>query len=293
MILNKLLVSMMAIALSVSPMAVESSNSYYAYSTQDIAQMGIIQIDGQDYSLPLTMEQLADDGWEKSVPIKTKPGELFVVSRGDLQLSLSEDDEGRIERIVELYTAPGTLVVPGKAEIKAGISEEELVNRLEQLPLSWESAHVKNGTVKYKVTVPLGMPAVENITGTEAGKGLSASARERQDASHSYPACEYIFTVSSRLCRATEVRMVMDPGSDGWSNEVLGFRVAAYYAGQAAEIPPLFRVEEQPDGRVLVRLFEDLEDHIATWALYKADRTGCGFDEAFDPNEKKPIDFMR
>ena len=39
-------------------------------------------------------------------------------------------------------------------------------------------------------------------------------------------------------------------------------------------------------------LFEELEDHIATWALYKSDRTGKGYDEAFDPNEKKAIDFM-
>ena len=66
----------------------------------------------------------------------------------------------------------------------------------------------------------------------------------------------------------------------------------SYYEKKADERPPLFRIEEQKDGRVLVRLYEDLGDHIATWALYKSDRTGKGYDVAFDPNEKKVIDFM-
>ena len=86
--------------------------------------------------------------------------------------------------------------------------------------------------------------------------------------------------------------MISDPGPDGWPDEILGFRAAAYYEKKAGEMPPLFRIEEQKDGRVLIRLFEELEDHIATWALYKSDRTGKGYDEAFDPNEKKAIDFM-
>ena len=282
-------------SVNASTKAVDSSNSYYAYSTESVMQMGVIQIAGKEYSLPLTMEQLSADGWERSALAKKRAGELYVISCGEVQLSLSEDQNGQIEKIVDLYPSPGTLVIPanvnggaGSSEadpesrgIKAGISEDELIGCLDQLPLPWESAHLKNGTTRYKVLVPLGRPV------------KTASDEETKDTSSSYPACEYAVTVSDRQVRAIGIRMIPDPGPDGWSDEVLGYRVAVYYENKAGERPPMFRIEEQKDGRVLIRLFEELEDHIATWALYRSDRTGKGYDVAFDPNEKKMIDFMK
>ena len=311
-------------------MAVESSNSYYAYSTESIMQMGIVQIGGQEYALPLTMKQLAADGWKKFGLRKTKPGEPYVVSRDDMQLSLSEDQQGVIERIVELYPSSGTLVIPADSDVKdgngevdpagagirIGISEEDLIDSLNQLSLSWECAHLKNGTTKYKVLVPLGGP--ERIPDDEAAQIVDGGAAQTVDsasaqsvdsisaqivdsisaqtvdstAARAYPACEFVITAGDRQTKVVEIRMISDPGTNGWADEILGFRAAAYYEKKAGEMPPLFRVEEQKDGRVLIRLFESLEDHIATWALYKLDRTGKGYDEAFDPNEKKVIDFM-
>lgn len=286
--------------------AVESSNSYYAYSTESIMQMGIVQIGSQEYALPLTMKQLAADGWKKIGLIKTKPGEPYVVSRDDMQLSLSEDQQGVIERIVELYPSSGTLVIPADSDVKdgngevdpagagirIGISEEDLIDSLNQLSLSWECAHLKNGTTKYKVLVPLGGP--ERIPDDEAAQIVDSISAQTVDstAARAYPACEFVITAGDRQTKVVEIRMISDPGTNGWSDEILGFRAAAYYEKKAGEMPPLFRVEEQKDGRVLIRLFESLEDHIATWALYKLDRTGKGYDEAFDPNEKKVIDFM-
>ena len=295
-------------------MAVESSNSFYAYSTESIMQMSVIQIGGEEYALPLTMKELAANGWKKPGLAKTRPGELYIVNRDDLQLSLSEDQQGVIERIVELYPSSGTLEIPAdtgirtesseedpeRAGIKIGISEEDLVGILNQLPLHWECAHLKNGTTRYKVIVPLGGP--ERVPFDEAAQttdGASAQTADRTSAqtidgasAQAYPACEYVITVGDRQVKAVEIRMISDPGADGWPDEILGFRAAAYYEKKAGEMPPLFRIEEQKDGRVLIRLFEELEDHIATWALYKSDRTGKGYDEAFDPNEKKAIDFM-
>ena len=295
-------------------MAVESSNSFYAYSTESIMQMSVIQIGGEEYALPLTMKELAANGWKKPGLAKTRPGELYIVNRDDLQLSLSEDQQGVIERIVELYPSSGTLEIPAdtgirtesseedpeRACIKIGISEEDLVGILNQLPLHWECAHLKNGTTRYKVIVPLGGP--ERVPFDEAAQttdGASAQTADRTSAqtidgasAQAYPACEYVITVGDRQVKAVEIRMISDPGADGWPDEILGFRAAAYYEKKAGEMPPLFRIEEQKDGRVLIRLFEELEDHIATWALYKSDRTGKGYDEAFDPNEKKAIDFM-
>ena len=295
-------------------MAVESSNSFYAYSTESIMQMSVIQIGGEEYALPLTMKELAANGWKKPGLAKTRPGELYIVNRDDLQLSLSEDQQGVIERIVELYPSSGTLEIPAdtgirtesseedpeRACIKIGISEEDLVGILNQLPLHWECAHLKNGTTRYKVIVPLGGP--ERVPFDEAAQttdGASAQTADRTSAqtidgasAQAYPACEYVITVGDRQVKAVEIRMISDPGPDGWPDEILGFRAAAYYEKKAGEMPPLFRIEEQKDGRVLIRLFEELEDHIATWALYKSDRTGKGYDEAFDPNEKKVIDFM-
>ena len=295
-------------------MAVESSNSFYAYSTESIMQMSVIQIGGEEYALPLTMKELAANGWKKPGLAKTRPGELYIVNRDDLQLSLSEDQQGVIERIVELYPSSGTLEIPAdtgirtesseedpeRAGIKIGISEEDLVGILNQLPLHWECAHLKNGTTRYKVIVPLGGP--ERVPFDEAAQttdGASAQTADRTSAqtidgasAQAYPACEYVITVGDRQVKAVEIRMMSDPGPDGWPDEILGFRAAAYYEKKAGEMPPLFRIEEQKDGRVLIRLFEELEDHIATWALYKSDRTGKGYDEAFDPNEKKAIDFM-
>ena len=295
-------------------MAVESSNSFYAYSTESIMQMSVIQIGGEEYALPLTMKELAANGWKKPGLAKTRPGELYIVNRDDLQLSLSEDQQGVIERIVELYPSSGTLEIPAdtgirtesseedpeRAGIKIGISEEDLVGILNQLPLHWECAHLKNGTTRYKVIVPLGGP--ERVPFDEAAQttdGASAQTADRTSAqtidgasAQAYPACEYVITVGDRQVKAVEIRMISDPGPDGWPDEILGFRAAAYYEKKAGEMPPLFRIEEQKDGRVLIRLFEELEDHIATWALYKSDRTGKGYDEAFDPNEKKMIDFM-
>ena len=295
-------------------MAVESSNSFYAYSTESIMRMSVIQIGGTEYALPLTMKELAADGWKKPGLAKTRPGELYIVNRDDLQLSLSEDQQGVIERIVELYPSSGTLEIPAdtgirtesseedpeRAGIKIGISEEDLVGILNQLPLHWECAHLKNGTTRYKVIVPLGGP--ERVPFDEAAQttdGASAQTADRTSAqtidgasAQAYPACEYVITVGDRQVKAVEIRMISDPGPDGWPDEILGFRAAAYYEKKAGEMPPLFRIEEQKDGRVLIRLFEELEDHIATWALYKSDRTGKGYDEAFDPNEKKAIDFM-
>lgn len=279
-------------------MAVESSNSFYAYSTESIMRMSVIQIGGEEYALPLTMKQLAADGWKKPGVAKTRMGELYIVNRDDLQLSLSEDQQGVIERIVELYPSSGTLEIPAdtgirtesseeepeRAGIKIGISEEDLVGILNQLPLHWECAHLKNGTTRYKVIVPLGGP--ERVPFDEAAQTIDGASAQ------AYPACEYVITVSDRQVKAVEIRMISDPGPDGWPDEILGFRAAAYYEKKAGEMPPLFRIEEQKDGRVLIRLFEELEDHIATWALYKSDRTGKGYDEAFDPNEKKVIDFM-
>ena len=356
-------------------MAVESSNSYYAYSTEAIMRMSVIQIGGKKYALPLTMEQLAADGWERFGFAKSKPGELYVVNCGDAQLSLSENKEGVIERIVELYPSSGTLVIPtdagvniesseadpadagagtvsveadqADAGIKNGISEGDLISRLNQLPLPWECAHLKNGTTRYKVLVPLGgaerliaddeeqdadataqsadatarssdvaAVAAEDASaqagGTNSPKATSTAGKtsktanqaaksdgktskaadQAQDTAQSYPACEYVITVGDQQVKAVEIRLVSVPGPDGWSDEIIGFRVAAYYEKKADERPPLFRIEEQKDGRVLVRLYEDLGDHIATWALYKSDRTGKGYDVAFDPNEKKVIDFM-
>ena len=295
-------------------MAVESSNSFYAYSTESIMQMSVIQIGGEEYALPLTMKELAANGWKKPGLAKTRPGELYIVNRDDLQLSLSEDQQGVIERIVELYPSSGTLEIPAdtgirtesseedpeRACIKIGISEEDLVGILNQLPLHWECAHLKNGTTRYKVIVPLGGP--ERVPFDEAAQttdGASAQTADRTSAqtidgasAQAYPACEYVITVGDRQVKAVEIRMISDPGADGWPDEILGFRAAAYYEKKAGEMPPLFRIEEQKDGRVLIRLFEELEDHIATWALYKSDRTGKGYDEAFDQNEKKAIDFM-
>jgi len=287
-------------------MAVESSNSYYAYSTESIMQMSIVQIGGQEYALPLTMKQLAADGWKKFGLRKTKPGEPYVVSRDDMQLSLSEDQQGVIERIVELYPSSGTLVIPADSDVKdgngevdpagagirIGISEEDLIDSLNQLSLSWECAHLKNGTTKYKVLVPLGGP--ERIPDDEAAQIVDSISAQTVDstAARAYPACEFVITAGDRQTKVVEIRMISDPGTNGWADEILGFRAAAYYEKKAGEMPPLFRVEEQKDGRVLIRLFESLEDHIATWALYKLDRTGKGYDEAFDPNEKKVIDFM-
>ena len=308
-------------------MAVESSNSFYVYSTESIMQMSVIQIGGEEYALPLTMKELAANGWKKPGLAKTRPGELYVVNRDDLQLSLSEDQQGVIERIVELYPSSGTLEIPAEeiptdtgirtesseedpesAGIKIGISEEYLVGFLDQLPLHWECAHLKNGITRYKVIVPLGGPervpfdeaaqtadgeAAQSVGGTSAQtvEGVPAQTVDSTSA-QAYPACEYIITVGDRQAKAVEIRMISDPGPDGWPDEILGFRAAAYYEKKAGEMPPLFRIEEQKDGRVLIRLFEELEDHIATWALYKSDRTGKGYDEAFDPNEKKVIDFM-
>ena len=295
-------------------MAVESSNSFYAYSTESIMQMSVIQIGGEEYALPLTMKELAANGWKKPGLAKTRPGELYIVNRDDLQLSLSEDQQGVIERIVELYPSSGTLEIPAdtgirtesseedpeRAGIKIGISEEDLVGILNQLPLHWECAHLKNGTTRYKVIVPLGGP--ERVPFDEAAQttdGASAQTADRTSAqtidgasAQAYPACEYVITVGDQQVKAVEIRLVSVPGPDGWSDEIIGFRVAAYYEKKADERPPLFRIEEQKDGRVLVRLYEDLGDHIATWALYKSDRTGKGYDVAFDPNEKKVIDFM-
>ena len=295
-------------------MAVESSNSFYAYSTESIMQMSVIQIGGEEYALPLTMKELAANGWKKPGLAKTRPGELYIVNRDDLQLSLSEDQQGVIERIVELYPSSGTLEIPAdtgirtesseedpeRAGIKIGISEEDLVGILNQLPLHWECAHLKNGTTRYKVIVPLG--GLERVPFDEAAQttdGASAQTADRTSAqtidgasAQAYPACEYVITVGDRQVKAVEIRMMSDPGPDGWPDEILGFRAAAYYEKKAGEMPPLFRIEEQKDGRVLIRLFEELEDHIATWALYKSDRTGKGYDEAFDPNEQKAIDFM-
>ena len=189
---------------------------------------------------------------------------------------------------------------PERAGIKIGISEEDLVGILNQLPLHWECAHLKNGTTRYKVIVPLGGPerapfdeAEQTADRASAQTVEGASAQTVDGASEqAYPACEYVITVGDRQVKAVEIRMISDPGPDGWPDEILGFRAAAYYEKKAGEMPPLFRIEEQKDGRVLIRLFEELEDHIATWALYKSDRTGKGYDEAFDPNEKKVIDFM-
>ena len=295
-------------------MAVESSNSFYAYSTESIMRMSVIQIGGTEYALPLTMKELAADGWKKPGLAKTRPGELYIVNRDDLQLSLSEDQQGVIERIVELYPSSGTLEIPAdtgirtesseedpeRAGIKIGISEEDLVGILNQLPLHWECAHLKNGTTRYKVIVPLGGP--ERVPFDEAAQTTDRASAQTADrtsaqtidgaSAQAYPACEYVITVGDRQVKAVEIRMMSDPGPDGWPDEILGFRAAAYYEKKAGEMPPLFRIEEQKDGRVLIRLFEELEDHIATWALYKSDRTGKGYDEAFDPNEKKAIDFM-
>ena len=295
-------------------MAVESSNSFYAYSTESIMQMSVIQIGGEEYALPLTMKELAANGWKKPGLAKTRPGELYIVNRDDLQLSLSEDQQGVIERIVELYPSSGTLEIPAdtgirtesseedpeRAGIKIGISEEDLVGILNQLPLHWECAHLKNGTTRYKVIVPLGGP--ERVPFDEAAQTTDRASAQTADrtsaqtidgaSAQAYPACEYVITVGDRQVKAVEIRMISDPGPDGWPDEILGFRAAAYYEKKAGEMPPLFRIEEQKDGRVLIRLFEELEDHIATWALYKSDRTGKGYDEAFDPNEKKAIDFM-
>lgn len=295
-------------------MAVESSNSFYAYSTESIMRMSVIQIGGTEYALPLTMKQLAADGWKKPGLAKTRPGELYIVNRDDLQLSLSEDQQGVIERIVELYPSSGTLEIPAdtgirtesseedpeRAGIKIGISEEDLVGILNQLPLHWECAHLKNGTTRYKVIVPLGgserVPFDEAAQTTDRASAQTADRTSAQTidgaSAQAYPACEYVITVGDRQVKAVEIRMISDPGPDGWPDEILGFRAAAYYEKKAGEMPPLFRIEEQKDGRVLIRLFEELEDHIATWALYKSDRTGKGYDEAFDPNEKKVIDFM-
>ena len=295
-------------------MAVESSNSFYAYSTESIMRMSVIQIGGTEYALPLTMKQLAADGWKKPGLAKTRPGELYIVNRDDLQLSLSEDQQGVIERIVELYPSSGTLEIPAdtgirtesseedpeRAGIKIGISEEDLVGILNQLPLHWECAHLKNGTTRYKVIVPLGgserVPFDEAAQTTDRASAQTADRTSAQTidgaSAQAYPACEYVITVGDRQVKAVEIRMISDPGPDGWPDEILGFRAAAYYEKKAGEMPPLFRIEEQKDGRVLIRLFEELEDHIATWALYKSDRTGKGYDEAFDPNEKKAIDFM-
>ena len=295
-------------------MAVESSNSFYAYSTESIMQMSVIQIGGEEYALPLTMKELAANGWKKPGLAKTRPGELYIVNRDDLQLSLSEDQQGVIERIVELYPSSGTLEIPAdtgsrtesseedpeRAGIKIGVSEEDLVGILNQLPLHWECAHLKNGTTRYKVIVPLGGP--ERVPFDEAAQTTDRASAQTADrtsaqtidgaSAQAYPACEYVITVGDRQVKAVEIRMISDPGPDGWPDEILGFRAAAYYEKKAGEMPPLFRIEEQKDGRVLIRLFEELEDHIATWALYKSDRTGKGYDEAFDPNEKKAIDFM-
>ena len=339
MIMKKLILSMMAAVLlanTPAARAVENSNSYYAYSTASVMEMSVVQVAGREYSLPLTMEQLSADGWEKSVLTKTKPGELYVIRCGEMQLSLSEDAEGRIEKIVDLYSSPGILVIPAgagdragsseenpesagdnaagseenpeNAGIKAGITEGELINRLGQLPLHWECAHFKNGTTRYKVLVPLGGP--EKMAADEPAEQASASVTDRtaladgktsntsdtddtaQETPLSYPACEYVITTGDRQVKAVGIRMISDPGPDGWSDEIIGFRVAAYYEKKAGELPPMFRIEEQKDGRVLIRLFEELEDHIATWALYRSDRTGKGYDVAFDPNEKKVIDFM-
>ena len=215
------------------------------------------------------------------------------------------------------------------AGIKNGISEGDLISRLNQLPLPWECAHLKNGTTRYKVLVPLGGAerliaddeeqdadatavaaddASAQAGGTNSPKASSEAGKTSKtanqaaksdgktskaaDQAQSYPACEYVITVGDRQVKAVEIRLVSVPGPDGWSDEIIGFRVAAYYEKKADERPPLFRIEEQKDGRVLVRLYEDLGDHIATWALYKSDRTGKGYDVAFDPNEKKVIDFM-
>ena len=287
-------------------MAVESSNSFYAYSTESIMQMSVIQIGGEEYALPLTMKELAANGWKKPGLAKTRPGELYIVNRDDLKLSLSEDQQGVIERIVELYPFSGTLEIPAdtgirtksseedpeRAGIKIGISEEDLVGILNQLPLHWECAHLKNGTTRYKVIVPLGGP--ERAPFDEAEQTADRASAQTVDGAseQAYPTCEYVITVGDRQVKAVEIRMISDPGPDGWPDEILGFRAAAYYEKKAGEMPPLFRSEEQKDGRVLIRLFEELEDHIATWALYKSDRTGKGYDEAFDPNEKKVIDFM-
>ena len=299
-----------------STRAVENSNSYYAYPTGSIIQMGIIQIAGKEYTLPLTMEQLSADGWKKSVFAPKRPGERYVISCGEMQLSLSEDQYGQIETLVDLYPPSGTLVIPanagsragsseedsvnadGKAGgseadpelrgIKAGIREDELISCLNELPLPWESVHLKNGTTRYRVLVPLG-----GKMDAEAD-GMTSNADDRaKETPASYPACEYAISVGDRQVRAIGIRMISDPGPDGWSDEVLGYRVAVYYENKAGERPPFFRIEEQKDGRILIRLFEEIEDHIATWALYRSDRTGKGYDVAFDPNEKKMIDFMK
>jgi len=260
-------------------MAAESSNSLYAYQTEAITRLSAIRIAGTDHALPLTMEQLAADGWEASASAKEAAGQPFIIKRDDKQLSVQLDEQGRIMRIIELYTAPGGLEIPGKIDIKVGISEGELEYILNQFPVAWESTHDKSGTTRYKLTVPLSGSAQTSASGTENKVPV-------------FPACEYIITVSSQQVKAIEIRSLSVPGLDGWSNEVLGYRAAAYYSRQANEFPPLFRIEEQPDGGVLVRLFEDLDDHIATWALYKIYRTGKGYDATYDPGETTTIDFM-
>ena len=268
-------------------MAAESSNSLYAYQTEAVTQLSTIRIDGTDYTLPLTMEQLTADGWEATAAAKEAVGQPFVIKRENKQLSVQPDAQGRILRIVELYTAPGGLEIPGKIDIKIGISEGELEYILNQLPVTWESTHDKSGTTRYRLTVPLG-----ETTKTTAEQAPSESPSDTGSNSLIFPACEYVITVSTQQVKAIEIRLLSAPGLGGWSNEVLGYRAAAYYGRQTNEFPPLFRIEEQPDGSVLVRLFEDLEDHIATWAIYRIDRTGKGYDATYDPGETTLIDFM-
>lgn len=263
-------------------MAAESSNSLYAYQTEAITQLSTIRIGETDYTLPLTMEQLTANGWEPAASAKEAAGQPFVIKRGDKQLSVQPDAQGQILRIIELYTAPGGLEIPGKIDIKIGISEGELEYILNQLPVTWESTHDKSGTTRYKLTVPL----------SETTQTTTEEAPETENKIPVFPACEYVITVSTQQVKAIDIRLLSSPGLDGWSNEVLGYRAAAYYSRQAKEFPPLFRIEEQPDGSVLVRLFEDLEDHIATWAIYRMDRTGKGYDATYDPGETTLIDFM-
>ena len=57
------------------------------------------------------------------------------------------------------------------------------------------------------------------------------------------------------------------------------FKDAGYDVRDYKKAAPRYGTDED-----LVRLFEELEDHIATWALYRSDRTGKGYDVAFDPN---------
>ena len=250
----------------------ESDFTYRVFSTEAVASMSTVTIDGKKYTMPIKAKQLTKNGWTVSETSKQAPGKsgekLLTVEKGDRKFEAREDKSGNIAGLTEKDSGMDALVLPGG--ITSDLEEKEFLARLGKIPSVWKDVSDKKNakTKKYLITVPL-------------------------LAKQGYPACEYTVTVEDGKVGTIGIEMIAECGNEGWPSEVLGYRAADYYQSLKKEMPPYYGVEEKGNKDISVRLYEDREDHIATWGMYRMDRSGKGYDELTDPEASRIIDFIK